>query len=415
MPARLTAAIPALPALLLGFFLMQTGNTFQGTILSIRGEIEGFALAQIGAVGAAFWAGVIIGSLHAAKVIRRVGHIRTFAAFGAIAATAPLVHLLVVDPFVWIAARALTGFCFAGMFIVIESWLNAGASSENRGQVLSIYGMTGLLAGIGGQLLLPTTDPAGFRPFAIIACIISLALVPIALTQGAAPAPAGERSHVGLSRLYRDSPLGVAAGFLGGVTTGAFFALGPIFAERRGLTTSQIAVFMASGTLGGFVAAWPLGLLSDRYDRRFVIIGAAAAAAVSLIIMLALVPGDAYSWLLYLCVALFGGMIIPTYSLALAHLSDAVAQEEMVAASGGLLLAHGAGAAIGPLIAGFAMSAAPRGLTYTLVAAQILIAIFGLTRLFARAPASVAHKSAFAVEPPVPVGTEFAAAHSGKA
>ena len=259
MPASVIAAIPALPALLLGFWLMQTGNTFQGTILSIRGEIEGFTLAQIGAVGAGFWVGIIIGSLRAAGVIRRVGHIRTFAAFGAIAATAPLVHLLVVDPFVWIAARALTGFCFAGMFIVVESWLNAGASSENRGQILSIYGMTGLLAGICGQLLLPTTDPAGFRAFCIIACIISLALVPIALTQGAAPAPPGEGSHVGLSRLYRDSPLGVAAGFLSGVTTGAFFTLGPIFAEGRGLSIGQIAVFMACGTVGGFVAAWPLG------------------------------------------------------------------------------------------------------------------------------------------------------------
>ena len=167
------------------------------------------------------------------------------------------------------------------MFIVVESWLNAGATSENRGQVLSIYGMTGLLAGVGGQLLLPTTDPAGFRPFCIIACIISLALVPIALTQGAAPAPPGEGSHISLSRLYRDSPLGVAAGFLGGVTTGAFFTLGPIFAEGRGLDIGEIAIFMASGTVGGFVAAWPLGLLSDRYDRRLVIIGAAAAAAAS--------------------------------------------------------------------------------------------------------------------------------------
>jgi MFS family permease len=219
------------------------------------------------------------------------------------------VHLLVIDPFVWIAARTLTGFSFAGMFIVVESWLNAGASSENRGQNLSIYGLTGSLAGIGGQLLLPTTDPAGFRPFCIIASIISVALVPIALTEGAAPAPPGEGSHVSLSRLYRDSPLGVVAGFLGGVTTGAFFTLGPIFAERRGHATGLIAVFMACGTLGGFVAAWPLGLLSDRYDRRLVIVGAAAAAAGSLIAMLALVPGDAYPWLLYLCVALFGGMI----------------------------------------------------------------------------------------------------------
>jgi MFS family permease len=317
-----------------------------------------------------------------------------------------------MDPFVWIAARALTGFCFAGMFIVVESWLNAGASSENRGRILSIYGMTGLLAGVGGQLLLPTTDPAGFRAFCIIACIISLALVPIALTQGAAPTPPGEGSHIGLSRLYRDSPLGVAAGFLSGVTTGAFFTLGPIFAEQRGLSTGQIAVFMACGTLGGFLAAWPLGLLSDRCDRRLVIIGAAAAAAGSLTAMLALVPGDAYPWLLYVCGALFGGMIIPTYSLALAHLSDAVELEEMVAASGGLLLAHGAGAAAGPLIAGFAMSTTPRGLSYTLLAAQGLIVVFGIWRLISGARVPAAHKSAFRMEPPVPVGTEFAAAHS---
>ena len=344
-------------------------------------------------------------------MIRRVGHIRTFAAFGAIAATAPLAHLLVVDPFAWIAARALTGFCFAAMFIVVESWLNAGASAENRGQILSIYGMTGLFAGITGQLLLPTTDPAGFRPLPIIACIISVALVPVALTQGAAPAPPGEGSHVGLRRLYRDSPLGVVAGFLSGVTTGAFFTLGPIFAEMRGLGMGEIAIFMACGTLGGFVAAWPLGWLSDRCDRRLVIVGAAGAAAVSLIAMIALVPGDAYSWLLYLCVAVFGGMIIPTYSLALAHLSDAVSQEEMVAASGGLLLAHGAGAAAGPLIAGFAMSATPRGLSYTLVAAQVLIALFGVWR-FASRSAPLRRKSAFALEPPVPVGVELAAAHS---
>ena len=287
MPATLRATMPALPALLLGFWLMQTGNTFQGTILSIRGEIEGFSVAQIGAVGAGF-----------------------------------------------------------------------------------------------------------------------------ALTQGAAPAPPGEGSRISLSRLYHQSPFGVAAGFLGGVTTGAFFTLGPIFAEQRGLDTGEIALFMASGTLGGFLTAWPLGLLSDRHDRRLVIIGAASAAAASLLAMLALVPASAYPWILYLCVALFGGMIVPTYSLALAHLSDAVEQGEMVAASGGLLLVHGAGAVVGPLIAGFAMSASQRGLSYTLVAAQVLIAVLGVYRPIRRAAPPDTHKRAFLVEPPVPVGTEFATAHS---
>jgi MFS family permease len=154
-------------ALLFGFGLMQMGNTFQGTLLSIRGSMSGFSPIEIGAVGAAFWAGIVIGSLRGGTVIRRVGHIRTFAALGAVASTAPLMHLLVVNPLAWIAARALTGFCFAGMFIVVESWLNGTATAETRGRVLSIYSMTGLIAGIAGQLLFPSTDPAGFKGRAI--------------------------------------------------------------------------------------------------------------------------------------------------------------------------------------------------------------------------------------------------------
>ena len=138
-----------------GFALLQMGNTLQGTLLSIRGDIEGFSSTQIGAVGASFWAGIVAGSLRSGTIIRRVGHIRTFAALGAIASTIPLLHLLLIDPVAWMILRALTGFCFAGLFIVVESWLNAAATIETRGRILSIYGMTGLMAGIGGQLLLP--------------------------------------------------------------------------------------------------------------------------------------------------------------------------------------------------------------------------------------------------------------------
>jgi len=172
------ATLATLLALLLGFGLMQMGNTFQGTLLSIRGGIEGFSPAQIGLVGAGFWAGIVVGSLRCGKVIESVGHIRAFVALGAIASTAPLVHLLVVNPISWIAARALTGFWFAGLFIVVESWLNSSATEHTRGKILSVYGMTGLLAGIVGQLLLPTTNPSGFRPFCIITIIVAVALVP---------------------------------------------------------------------------------------------------------------------------------------------------------------------------------------------------------------------------------------------
>jgi MFS family permease len=403
--------VSTLLALLLGFGLMQMGNTLQGTLLSIRGGIEGFSPAQIGAVGAGFWVGVLIGSLRGGKLIQSVGHIRAFLALGAIASTAPLLHLLVMDPIAWVAARALTGFCFAGLFIVVESWLNSAATDETRGQILSVYAMTGLLAGIVGQLLLPATNPAGFRAFCIVSIIIAFALVPIALTRAVAPAHEGGGARINLRGLYRQSPFGLVAASLCGVTTSAFFTLGPIFAQRRGLDTGGVAAFMASGTLGGFLMAWPVGWLSDRFDRRFVIIGAALTATATLFTMMALVPDEPSRWILYLCVAIFGGTIVPTYSVVMAHVNDAVGEGEFVAASGGLLIMQGAGAAAGPLLAGLAMSASEHGLSYTLIGTQILMAVFGVYRLTRRAAPPEMHKGIFVIEPLIP-RTTLASGHS---
>lgn len=406
------ASSVTLLALFLGFGLMQMGNTFQGTLLSIRGGIEGFSPAQIGAVGAGFWAGIVIGSLRCGKVIESVGHIRAFVAVGAIASTAPLVHLLLVNPILWIAARALTGFCFAGLFIVVESWLNSSATEQTRGKILSIYGMTGLLAGIVGQLLLPTTNPSGFRPFCIITIIIAVALVPIALTRAVAPTSEGTSARINVRALLQQSPFGLVAAFLCGVTTSSFFALGPIFAQQRGLDTGGVAIFMACGTLGGFLFTWPLGWLSDRLDRRLVIIGAAIIASATLLTIVAMVPEQAPRWILYLCVAIFGGTIVPTYSVVMAHVNDSVEQGEFVAASGGLLIVQGVGAVLGPIVAGFAMSTWARGLAITLITAQLLIAAFGIYRLRRRAAPPEKHKGTFVVEPAVPVATTFETAHS---
>jgi MFS family permease len=406
------ATLSTLLALLLGFGLMQMGNTLQGTLLSVRGGIETFSPAQIGAVGAGFWVGVVIGSLRCGKLIQSVGHIRAFLALGAIASTAPLLHLLVMDPIAWVVVRALTGFCFAGLFIVVESWLNSAATDETRGQIMSVYAMTGLLAGIVGQLLLPTTDPAGFRPFCIVAIIVAFALVPIALTRAMAPTHDGGGARISIRGLYRQSPFGLVAAFMCGVTTSAFFTLGPILAQRRGLDTGGVAAFMASGTLGGFLMAWPLGWLSDRLDRRLVIIGAAVTATATLFIMMAFVPDEASRWMLYLCAGIFGGTIVPTYSVVMAHVNDAVGEGEFIAASGGLLIMQGAGAAAGPLLGGVAMSALPQGLSFTLIATQIIMAVFGVYRLTRRAAPPEMHRGAFVVEPSVPVGTALASAHS---
>src|SRR5258707_5458221 len=362
------ATVSTLLALLLGFGLMQMGNTLQGTLLSIRGGIEGFLPAQIGAVGAGFWVGVLIGSLRSGKLIQSVGYIRAFVALGAVASTEPLLHLLVIDPIAWVVARALTGFCFAGLFIVVESWLNSAATDETRGQIMSVYAMTGLLAGIVGQLLLPTTDPAGFRPFCVVAIIIAFALVPIALTRAVARAHEGGGARINLRALYQQSPFGLVAAFLCGVTASAFFTLGPVFAQLQGLDTRGVATFMAFGTLGGFLMAWPVGWLSDRFDRRFVIIGAALTATASLFTMMALVPEEPSRWILYLCVAIFGGTIVPTYSVVMAHVNDAVGKGEFVAASGGLLIVQGAGAVFGPIVAGVAIAGWGRGLSGFLLA-----------------------------------------------
>jgi MFS family permease len=404
------SVLPTLLALLLGYALMQVGNTLQGTLLSVRGSIEQFSPTEIGAVGAAFWAGIVVGSLYAGKVIHQVGHTRTFAALAAIAASTALLHLLVISPAVWIAARALTGFCFAGLFIVVESWLNASVTAKTRGQILSLYGMTGLIAGIGGQMLLPTGDPYGYRLFCFVAILICLALVPTALSRATAPAHAVSDTRINLMQLYRQSPFGVVAAVLCGITTSSFFALGPIWAQERGLDTMEIAIFMTCGTLGGFLTTWPLGWLSDRMDRRHVIIGAAAMAASILLILIHFVPITVPVWLLFIYVAIFGGSVIPTYSIVTAHVNDMVRPGEFVAAAGGLLILQGIGATIGPVISGMAMTEFGRlGLFYVFVVAQLLMAIWGAYRSLQRAAPSTADKEQFVPEPAVPVGTRLEA------
>ncbi|WP_201861789.1 MFS transporter [Microvirga soli] len=410
MTSSLRTTLPTLFALLLGYALMQVGNTLQGTLLSVRGSIEQFTPTEIGAVGSAFWGGIVIGSLYAGRVIKQVGHTRAFSALAAVAASAVLLHLLVISPAVWIGARALTGFCFAGLFIVVESWLNASATPQTRGQVLSVYGMTGLIAGIGGQMLLPLGDPHSYRLFCFVAILISLALVPTALSRANAPVHAVSNTTINLMQLYRQSPFGVVAAVLCGITTSSFFALGPVWAQERGLDTLEVAIFMACGTLGGFATTYPLGWLSDRMDRRHVIIGTSAMAASILLVLIHFVPLDGPTWLVFAYVTIFGGSVIPTYSIVTAHVNDMVQPDEFVAAAGGLLILLGIGATIGPLIAGMTMTEFGRfGLLYLVIVTQSIMAIWGAYRSIQRAAPPTEAKESFVPEPTIPVGTRLEA------
>lgn len=395
-----------LAALLLGYASMQMGNTLQGTLLGVRGNIEGFDAAIIGFVGAAFWGGVVVGSLRAGSLIRRVGHTRTFAALAAIASTAALLHLLVMHPIAWIATRALTGFCFAGLFMTVESWLNAEATAANRGRVLGLYGMAGLVAGIGGQLLLTLVDAGGFTAFCIVAVLISLALVPIAVSGASAPGQAVGEARIDLLRLYRGSPFGVVAAALCGFTTASFFALAPLLLANGGMAGSGIAFVMASATLGGFLMSWPMGRLSDRIDRRIVAVSMAGVAAVVVPLLVNLVPEGSGLPLICVCAAIFGASVMPTYGIVAAHVNDTVSPGDYVSAAGGLLVLQGLGATLGPIIAGAAMSAAgAQGLAFAMAAAQALVLAWGLWRMRQRPAPPQEEKGSFALAPAVPVGT----------
>ena len=406
MRTPLFSTLATVLALLAGYGMLQLGNTLQGTLLAVRGGLEGFSATTIGLVGSGFSAGLILGSLRAGKLIRLVGHTRAFAALAAIASTAALLHLMIVHPIVWILVRALTGFCFAGLLIAVESWLNGAASPAIRGQLLSIYGMTGLLAGVFGQLLLPTGNPAGFVLFCMVAMIISLALVPVTLSRATAPLNSGGDAGLDLRRLYRQSPFGLIAAFLCGVSSGAFFSLGPLVAQRMGMSSLGIAIFMASGTLGAFATTWPLGYLSDRIDRRWLIIAMTLVASVTITAMLTLLPENLPDWITYLLVFVFGGVVVPTYSLVTAHVNDCVTPGEFVAASGGLLIVQGTGAATGPILGGFAMSlAGADGLATLILIAQLAIAAWGLYRI--RARAAPLDKETFQVMPQTLASTEL--------
>jgi MFS family permease len=395
----MSQAIGPLTALLLAVAILFLGNGLQGVLLPVRATLEAFATTSIGLIASAYSAGFVVGCLWMPHMVRRVGHIRTFAVCAAIAASIVLLMALAVHPLVWIPLRALSGVCFAGLFMVIESWLNERATSVNRGQVLAIYMVINLTAVTVGQMVLPLGDPAGFSLFALTAIAIALALVPVGLTTSSAPQPLRE-VHLRLGRLYAMSPVGVVGGFFVGLANGAFGGLGVVFARDVGLSITGIALFMSAALIGGALAQLPLGRFSDRTDRRKVIIGVCAFAALmgGLLAllgearqngqMLGIPVGfaDFSPWVLIAAAALFGGAIYSQYSLCVAHTNDFVGREEFIEASSGLLLTWAIGASIGPVLGALAIDLIGAGglFAYTAIA-HAGCALFTFYRMSRRA------------------------------
>jgi MFS family permease len=319
-------------ALLLGMLLLLLGNGLQGTLLGIRGSIEGFDAATMSVVMSAYYLGFLAGSWRATAMIRRVGHVRVFAALASLISAAFILYVAAPNPVVWALMRLLVGFCFAGVYVVAESWLNGSTTNETRGQALSLYMIVQMLGIIAAQGLLNLGDPSGYTLFILMSVLVSVSFAPILLTVSAAPAFQTTK-RMTLFQLYRISPLGCVGTFLlGGVFAGTF-GMAAVFGTEKGLTVAEITMFVAAIYTGGLMLQFPIGWISDRMDRRRLIVFLTFGGAV--MTLLGLLTGANVVVLLVVGFAI-GGVSNPLYSLLIAYTNDFLGNDDMAAASGGL-------------------------------------------------------------------------------
>lgn len=385
--------LPTVAALLISVAILVTGNGLQWTLIPVRASLLNFDPIEIGLLGSAYYFGFALGCVLGGRVIWRVGHIRTFTALTAIAAAVILVHTLTDNPVAWWALRSLTGFCIAGLYLVIESWLNERASNEQRGLVMGVYTMIVLSVTVVGQMMLMLGDPAQFPLFALTSILISLAAVPVALTAARPPARL-MGSKLRPTKLYSKSPVGVVGAFLAGVATGAFWSLGPTYALSIRADTADVAIFMSIAVFGGALVQWPIGRLSDKFDRRIVVlilcgVGTLAAAALAFATLVA-------GWTTVFLVAVFGASAMPLYAICAAHAFDNIEAQNIVETSSALLLANGLGAILGPVAAAFFMGPfGPGGLFAATAGAHLMLLAFVLWRLRVKRPVSEEQRSEF--------------------
>ena len=373
------SALAPVAALLLSVAFLLMGSGLQNTLVPVRAEIEGFQALMLGGLGAAYYFGFMIGCIAAPLIVQRAGHIRSFVAMVSIGSSVALVHPIFVEPWTWIGLRIITGFCLAGLFMIIESWLNEQATNESRGVIFSTYLGINLSVITIGQLLITIDDPEAFSLFALASILVSLAAVPLSLTRSQEPV-APNRVKLRILRLYRMSPVGLVGSFSVGLSNGAFWTLGPVFAAVSGDGAESAAVFMAVGALAGAAGQWPIGRLSDRMDRRIIIMIACLLAAIADILMAVFGSDDPTFRLI--CVAGFGVFALPIYALAAAHMNDMVTDSGFVEAAGGLLLTFSIGAVLGPLAASAAISLmGPAGLFSVIAAVHLSMTVFVASRM----------------------------------
>lgn len=384
---------PTIATLIGGLALLLVGVGLLGTVLGVRAALAAFSNLETGLIMAGYYVGYVAGTLFVPRVIRNVGHIRTFAALASLAAASVLSFGLLVHPAAWLPLRILNGLCVVGLYMVVESWLSEQSAGSARGRIFSIYMMSTLFALGLGQFLLLVGEPDGMVPFTLAAMLIALGVIPIAVTRVTEPRIEAV-VPVKLGQLLRISPLGTIGALGAGMVNGAFWGMTPVFGQRLALGEFQIALLMSATILGGALLQWPIGHLSDRYDRRNVLIlvsfaTALVAAGVALLVMQSL-PG------LALAAALYGGLMFSLYGISVAHTNDHLDPGQVLEATRGLLLVYGFGALFGPLLGGIAMEfAGPVGLPVLSAGMAALLALYGLYRRTQREAPALADQTEF--------------------
>lgn len=375
-------AVRTIAALVLAAAILICGNGLQNTLLAVRANIEGFPLWQIGLLTSAYFVGFIAGCRQTPGIVRRVGHIRAFTALASLASASALAHAIAVEAPIWVGLRIITGFALAGLQMIIESWINEKTTNEARGKVLASYRIVDLGATMAGQALLTLADPAGFVLFAIISILISISLVPVALTTSVAPRPITE-AKLDIRKLVAVSPVAAFGSLAVGAANGAFWSVGPVYVQSVGYDVSVVATFVSAVVLGGAVAQWPLGFISDAVDRRIVIIAVAGLCA-GAGVFLSSFGGTGFAMLMVGAIA-FGLFAMPLFGLCIAHANDRAEPDEYLETNGGLFLLYGVGSVGGPLAGAALMMqfGAPTLFLYTSVIYAAL-AVFGAFRTVAR-------------------------------
>ncbi|HRA82467.1 MAG TPA: MFS transporter [Thauera sp.] len=380
-------------ALFAGIALLLLGSGLLNTVVALRGSIEGFSDATLGLIGSTYFLGFFLGTFIAPRLIRRMGHIRAFAFFGAAVAACMLLHALIVHPAFWMLLRVITGIALVGFYAVIESWLNEQTVAERRGKVFAVYMAVNLLALAAAQQMLRLDGPENFTLFAVAAIFVCLSLLPVTMTRLPQP-KLGQAAKLDLRMLWRAAPAAFVGAISSGVAMGAFWSLGPIYGERIGLDAGGIAVLMTSAIIGGALLQWPIGHLSDSGDRRRALGLVAAAAAITGAVMVAL---GSFELVALIGFFVFGGAAFTIYPIVVAHLIDHLHQQDILAGNTGILFLHGAGAAIGPMIAGGLLGLlGPAGLPLHFAIAFAPLAVFALMQAHRKADEIIDEAAHFA-------------------